>query len=76
MQDLKLSVKSLLVEFYKNNGKRKPERLLFYRDGVSEGQFAEAQRSEVSQIIMACRELAEASGTEYAPPVSTKREGL
>ena len=29
---------------------QKPERILFYRDGVSEGQFAEVLRSEVASV--------------------------
>lgn len=36
--DLMHMVKELLVEF-KNRNKREPQRILFYRDGVSEGQF-------------------------------------
>lgn len=32
-------VKGMLIEFYKNNNRIKPEHILFYRDGVSEGQF-------------------------------------
>jgi eukaryotic translation initiation factor 2C len=71
LQELKLSVTSLLIDFYKKNSKKKPERLIFYRDGVSEGQFAEVQRSEVSQILAACRELGASSGQDYAPTVSS-----
>ena len=39
--DLKGMVKSLLAEFYAVTNGRRPERLVFYRDGVSEGQFKE-----------------------------------
>jgi hypothetical protein len=31
-------VKKLLLAFYRASGNKKPERLVFYRDGVSEGQ--------------------------------------
>jgi Piwi domain len=41
ISDLKGIIKELLLDFYRANGNRKPERLIFYRDGVSEGQFAE-----------------------------------
>lgn len=37
-QGLKDTVKKLLLAFYRACDKRKPERLIFYRDGVSEGQ--------------------------------------
>ena len=32
-------VKELLMEFYRGTKGKKPEALVFYRDGVSEGQF-------------------------------------
>ena len=38
VQDLKETMKKLLLAFYRANRHYKPERLLFYRDGVSEGQ--------------------------------------
>ena len=52
MQDLKEIMKKLLLCFYQKNpqGLNKPERLIFYRDGVSEGQFAEVQRVEIPQV--------------------------
>ena len=37
-QDLKETMKKLLLAFYSANRHHKPERLIFYRDGVSEGQ--------------------------------------
>ena len=37
------------MEFYQCNSKMKPERLVFYRDGVSEGQFETVQRLEIPQ---------------------------
>ena len=29
----------MMLEFYRKNFKKKPEKIVFYRDGVSEGQF-------------------------------------
>ena len=39
----------LLKKYYKKN-KRKPERIVFYRDGVSEGQYAEVCKKEVRAL--------------------------
>ena len=49
MQDLKNICVRLLKGFYRATG-YKPERLIFYRDGVSEGSFAEVQRTEIPQV--------------------------
>ena len=34
------AVRERLISFYRNTG-QKPSRIIVYRDGVSEGQFAE-----------------------------------
>jgi hypothetical protein len=49
-------VKEVLKSFYKAYG-QKPERILFYRDGASEGQFKEVLESEVAAIMAACASL-------------------
>lgn len=46
-----------LKQFYRVNRGRKPQRIVFYRDGVSEGQFAMVQQHEISAIRRACAEL-------------------
>ena len=38
-------LKSMLLKFYRRNGGSKPTRILFYRDGVSEGQFKEVNNN-------------------------------
>lgn len=38
IQDLAAMVRELLIQFYKST-RFKPTRIIFYRDGVSEGQF-------------------------------------
>lgn len=63
--DLKGMVKAHLKSFYSGT-QRKPERIVFYRDGVSEGQFAQLIQHEVSAIKNACQEI-EAG---YAPALS------
>ena len=47
-------MKDLLREFYKACGKKKPERIVVYRDGVSEGQFDAVQQQELPQVGMRC----------------------
>lgn len=42
-------VKNLLISFYRVNN-AKPARIIFFRDGVSEGQFREVLRYEVSKF--------------------------
>jgi len=56
VQDVKNMVKELLIAFHKSTG-TKPERILFYRDGISEGQFNEALRIEIRDICAAFEEL-------------------
>ncbi|KAF9359202.1 Eukaryotic translation initiation factor 2C [Mortierella sp. AD094] len=46
----------LLRTFYQTCGD-KPARILFYRDGVSEGQFAEVLKTEIAAIRSACQRL-------------------
>ncbi|CAB5357692.1 unnamed protein product [Rhizophagus irregularis] len=54
--DLAEMVKELLKTFYQTCG-RKPERILFYRDGVSEGQFSIVLNEEIKAIKDACMSL-------------------
>ncbi|KAG9307330.1 hypothetical protein G9A89_017158 [Geosiphon pyriformis] len=58
-------VQELLKIFFKET-RRKPARILFYRDGVSEGQFEEVLKFEVEAIRKACLAL-EAS---YKPTIT------
>ena len=41
----------LLLEHYRKSGKQKPQALVWYRDGVSEGQFPECSRVEVGALL-------------------------
>lgn len=54
--DLGGMTKELLRSFYQST-QRKPGRILFYRDGVSEGQFAQVLETELKAIHTACHEL-------------------
>ncbi|XP_077504227.1 protein argonaute-2-like [Amblyomma americanum] len=67
IKDLKDMMKELLLVFYRTTG-HKPERIVFYRDGVSEGQFLEVRNREVSVTRLACAEM---SPTETYEPSLT-----
>ncbi|KAI8099370.1 Piwi domain-containing protein [Halteromyces radiatus] len=63
--DLANMVKEMLKVFYQTCG-QKPQQVLFYRDGVSEGQFDQVLRNEVTAIHAACSSLEKS----YQPPVT------
>lgn len=65
IQDLTSMVIELLKTFYQTCG-AKPERVVFYRDGVSDGQFPEVLRAETEAIRRGCQTL-EAS---YRPTIT------
>ncbi|GJJ69239.1 eukaryotic translation initiation factor 2C [Entomortierella parvispora] len=56
MADLAEMAEELLRAFFVSN-RVKPERILFYRDGVAEGQFAEVMRVEVAALKQAFAKL-------------------
>ncbi|KAF7823308.1 protein argonaute 5-like isoform X1 [Senna tora] len=58
-------IRELLVAFYKST-KCKPARIIFYRDGVSEGQFSQVLLYEMEAIRKACASLQEG----YLPRVT------
>ncbi|MQL73089.1 hypothetical protein Taro_005467 [Colocasia esculenta] len=58
-------IREHLVSFWKKTN-LKPQRIIFYRDGVSEGQFNEVLLHEMDAIRKACQSLQE----DYLPPVT------
>ncbi|KAK9690038.1 hypothetical protein RND81_09G100100 [Saponaria officinalis] len=58
-------IRELLISFYRSTG-QKPKRIIFYRDGVSEGQFAHVLLHEMDAIRKACATLEPG----YLPPVT------
>ncbi|KAG4129529.1 hypothetical protein ERO13_D09G086500v2 [Gossypium hirsutum] len=58
-------VRELLLAFYRST-KQKPSRIIFYRDGVSEGQFSQVLLYEMDAIRKACSSLQEG----YMPRVT------
>jgi hypothetical protein len=64
----RLQMKDLLLEFHRVTRGRKPEHLIFFRDGVSEGQFKEVYYSEYSAVREACRDMGDPGAEcEHAP---------
>ncbi|OIW13413.1 hypothetical protein TanjilG_19765 [Lupinus angustifolius] len=48
-------MRELLLDFYVTSGKRKPDNIIIFRDGVSESQFNQVLNIELDQIIEACK---------------------
>ncbi|KAM0056645.1 putative post-transcriptional gene silencing PAZ-Argonaute family [Helianthus debilis subsp. tardiflorus] len=58
-------IRELLLSFCRATG-HKPKRIIFYRDGVSEGQFYQVLLHELDAIRKACASLE----PDYQPPVT------
>lgn len=58
-------VRELLISYRRSTG-HKPSRIIFFRDGVSEGQFSQVLLFEMDAIRKACASLEEG----YLPPVT------
>ncbi|KAL1467844.1 hypothetical protein MTO96_041873, partial [Rhipicephalus appendiculatus] len=67
IEDLKMMVKELLMAFYRET-RLKPGKIIFYRDGVSEGQFGFVRDQELSAIREACLMLS--PNGSYTPAVT------
>ncbi|CAG8475082.1 5802_t:CDS:10 [Rhizophagus irregularis] len=65
IDDLAEIIKELLKAFYQTCG-RKPERILFYRDGISENQFLIVRENVIKAINAACKSLDE----KYKPTIT------
>ncbi|KAJ4771651.1 Argonaute family protein [Rhynchospora pubera] len=48
-------IRELLVDFYTSSGKRKPDHVIIFRDGVNESQFNQVLNVELDQIMAACK---------------------
>ncbi|CAD6580475.1 MAG: hypothetical protein CYPHOPRED_001225 [Cyphobasidiales sp. Tagirdzhanova-0007] len=62
IEDLESVTKSLIIKFRKKTNKQ-PQRIIFYRDGVSEGQFDAVCRDEIGAMKAACAALPNFSPT-------------
>lgn len=65
IQDLANMVKEMMIQFYRAT-RFKPVRIIFYRDGVSEGQFPSVLNSELLAIRKACIALED----DYQPGIT------
>lgn len=65
IRDLSSMVRELLFQFYRTTG-FKPTRIVFYRDGVSEGQFSNVLSYELRAIRESCMKLE----VDYQPGIS------
>jgi len=65
IEDLSNIARTLLIRFYKST-QRKPEKIMFYRDGVSEGQFQAVLSAEVQALREACESLEK----DYKPKIT------
>lgn len=66
ISDLQNITRSHLLYFYNMNRQMKPERLIFFRDGVSDGQFEQVLRQELQAIRRACTNLQ----SDYEPKIT------
>jgi len=57
IEDLFSMTTELLLLFKERSGGRLPERIIFYRDGVSEGEMASVVTNEISAMKRACAAL-------------------
>jgi len=66
IHDMKQVTKNLLIKFHAANKGRKPEKIIMFRDGVSEGQFLYVLAQELVAIRQACKELED----DYQPAIT------
>ncbi|XP_051141870.1 protein argonaute 4 [Andrographis paniculata] len=61
-----------LIDFYTSSGKRKPDQIIIFRDGVSESQFNQVLNLELNQIIQACKFLDEKWNPKFVVIIAQK----
>ncbi|XVF05656.1 hypothetical protein REPUB_Repub05bG0191400 [Reevesia pubescens] len=65
-------MREALLDFYTSSGKRKPDQIIIFRDGVSESQFNQVLNIELDQIIEACKFLDENWNPKFVVIVAQK----
>ncbi len=67
IQKMEDMTKKLLWKFYEQSGfKCRPEKIFYYRDGVSEGQFLQVLKGELQAMRRACHQL----NKSYEPQIT------
>lgn len=66
IKNLKEMVERLLLQYYNNSNRQKPQHIIMYRDGVGEGQFLDVTQYEYGKIREACGAL----GEDYNPQIT------
>ncbi|XP_022691691.1 protein argonaute 12-like isoform X2 [Varroa jacobsoni] len=67
--NLKPAIKRLFISFYQKTG-RKPQKVIIYRDGVSNGQFKSILSVELRAIIETLEEMSDDNGGKYRPAMT------
>ncbi|XP_074030996.1 protein argonaute-2 [Leptinotarsa decemlineata] len=67
IEDLEAITVEQLKYFYEKNRGMKPERIVFFRDGVSEGQFDQVRQAEIRAIRSACKKV---QASDYEPKIT------
>ncbi|KAM0677764.1 hypothetical protein BDAP_001613 [Binucleata daphniae] len=75
IDDLVTITKNKLVKFY-NYTKTKPERIIFFRDGVGESQFYTVFEEEIASIKEACKKLEPSYSPKITYIVAQKRHSV
>ncbi|KAK0448305.1 Piwi domain-containing protein [Desarmillaria tabescens] len=71
IENLESMVTSCLEVFYKKNQGQLPQRLIFYRDGVSEGEFEIVRREEMQKSLdAAVRNFYQGKGVNQRPKLT------
>ncbi|GMI94287.1 OVEREXPRESSOR OF CATIONIC PEROXIDASE 11, ARGONAUTE 4 [Hibiscus trionum] len=65
-------IREVLLDFYTSSGKRKPDQIIIFRDGVSESQFNQVLNIELDQVIEACKFLDESWNPKFVVIVAQK----
>ncbi|CAL0301773.1 unnamed protein product [Lupinus luteus] len=65
-------MRELLLDFEKTSGKRKPQHIIIFRDGVSESQFNQVLNHELNDIIKACEHLDESWSPKFTVIIAQK----
>ncbi|XP_064383428.1 protein argonaute-2-like [Halichondria panicea] len=65
ISELAAMVREMLIQFYQST-RFKPHRIIFYRDGVSEGQFQQVLQHELRSVREACMKLED----DYQPGIT------